>query len=638
MSSSTIQGESVSPGAACGPLHLPGRFKVAMESPSATMRAPAEEIDRFHQQVSALSREIKKSVAALESESLSAEAQIMQAHLAMLQDPEFHRQVHELVQGTRYAAEAAAEHVLERMAAMMRSSDSPVLAERAADLQDLAIRLKARLGSEVAYDLAAQLRGVRHPVVALPELLPSVVLEARSLGVAGFVVERGTGLSHGAILARSFGIPVVRVPSLAELESFAGQQVLVEGNTGEVFIAPGRRELAEHVEPLAVPAAIRPARGLPARLWVSIVDPEQLEGFDWSGVEGVGLYRTETLFLRHEQDFPSEQEQMQAYRRLFQLAGDRPVVVRTTDLGADKPVAHMSLGPQDNPYLGLRAHRLYRFHPEILVTQVRAILRAAAGNHRLRLMFPMIETIDQWRFVRGLVDRATASLREENLPHQVDFMQGVLVETPAAAWRFRSFLEVIDFASVGTNDLVQYLFAVERGAANVEDLYQPEHPVVLEVLAALADQARLAGKPLSICGEMAADPVLLPVLVGLGIEDLSLSPTAFGPIRQRLGSLDLDECHQLADSCKNAQTGEEVRAILDRTGMGLQARGGAVGRGKAIDPICNMVVSMEDNPHVLRIGGARHYFCCTGCMRQFLAARGGQASVKATSTTEAQGE
>ncbi len=262
------------------------------------------------------------------------------------------------------------------------------------------------------------------------------------------------------------------------------------------------------------------------RVWVSIVDPDQLETVDWTGIEGVGLYRSEALFLRYREDFPTEQEQFGVYRRLFGLAGNRPVVFRTLDLGADKPVEHMRFGPQENPCLGLRAHRLFRFHPEILVTQIRALLRAAHGGHGLRLMYPMIESIEQLRFVRGLVGTAMQSLAEEGLPFQRDFRQGVLIETPSAAWSFARLLEAVDFASVGTNDLVQYLFAVERNAANVADLYQPEHPVMLQVIQTLAEQAAAAGKPLSICGEMAADPAVLPVLVGLGVTDISVVASA----------------------------------------------------------------------------------------------------------------
>jgi phosphoenolpyruvate-protein kinase (PTS system EI component) len=192
----------------------------------------------------------------------------------------------------------------------------------------------------------------------------------------------------------------------------------------------------------------------------------------------------------------------------------------------------MRFGPQDNPCLGLRAHRLFRYHPEILVTQIRAVLRAAYGEHCLRLMFPMLESIDQLRFVRGLVDLACLSLEAEGLPFQQNFLLGVLVETPSAAWSFERLLREVDFASVGTNDLVQYLFAVERNTANVADFYQPEHPVVLQIISDLAQQAADAGKPFAICGEVAADEAILPVLVGLGLRDFSVAPAVTSSVNR----------------------------------------------------------------------------------------------------------
>ncbi|MFW6146064.1 MAG: phosphoenolpyruvate--protein phosphotransferase [Planctomycetota bacterium] len=621
MSEHIVQGEAISPGAASGTLYLPGRAASSARPAEVSSHSASEEIERFHHHVAALSDEIEQSAEELESEALAAEAQIMRSHLAMLRDPEFHRQVHELVRATRYAAEVAAEHVLRDVAAALRASESPALAERAIDLEDLALRLKARMGAPEAYDLAVDLLGIEMPILAMPALLPSVVLQAKSLGVVGFIVERGTGVSHGAILARSFGLPAVRVSALAALEAAVGRRMLVDGNTGEILVAPGDEEVVAHVEPAAVSLPGARAGDLPAELWVSIIDPVQLEDFDWTGVAGVGLYRTEMLFLRHEHDFPTEAEQMDAYGRLFELAGGRPVVVRTADLGADKPVAHMSFGPQDNPYLGLRAHRLYRFHAEIFITQVRAILRAAAGDRHLRLMFPMVETLDQWYFLQGLLDQAVGTLQREGLDYQADFQQGILVETPSAAWGFAGLAKVIDFASVGTNDLVQYLFAVERGAANVQDFYQPEHPVVLDVLAVLAARAREAGVPLSICGEVAGDPTLVAVLVGLGIEQLSLAPAAISRVRERLRAIDPDEALRLAEACRQADTADDVRAILGRTGMAAPSESAqAVGHDQAVDPVCGMIISTRDNPHILRVGGVRHFFCSARCMRRFLTA------------------
>lgn len=540
----------------------------------------------------------------------------MRTHLDMLRDPELHRQVLDVIQDCHHRAETAVEQVLETMAAMIGYAEDPVLAERAADLRDLATRLAAGLSGRHANADGIAEGVVKGAVLALPELMPSVVLEARALGAAGFVVESGTTVSHAAILAKSFGIPVVRVDSLASVRPFAGRKVLVWGG-GEVLVEPTETELeARRPSVDSVPAA-RMSGATLVRVWVSIVDPDQLETLDWTGFEGVGLYRSEALFLRYREDFPTEQEQFGVYRRLFRLAGNRPVVFRTLDLGADKPVEHMRFGPQENPCLGLRAHRLFRFHPEILVTQIRALLRAAHGGHRLSLMYPMIESIEQLRFVRGLVGTAIQSLAEEGLPFQRDFRQGVLIETPSAAWSFARLLEQVDFASVGTNDLVQYLFAVERNAANVADLYQPEHPVVLQVIQTLAEQAAEAGKPLSICGEMAADPAVLPVLAGLGVTDISVVASAGNQLRRTLASLDGTGCRDLAKQCVRADSVEDVRTLLGRTSRG-DAGSPTLSEGDALDPVCGMVVHIRDTPYVLHLDGVAHHFCSRFCLNHFV--------------------
>ncbi len=617
MTTERFQGDPIAPGFAMGRLHVLDDIVGVGQGQSSreVVVDPASEIERFRFHIDALAQQIEQAADGLESADLGGEADILRAHVMMLHDPELHRQVVALIEADRHCAGVAVERVLLGMSTLLGSADDPVLAERAADLRDLARRLLARLSDRIpsAFDASSAPSG--GVVLVLSELLPSVVLEAREQGVVAFVVQYGTTVSHGAILAKSFGMPVVRVTSLDCLRPFVGRAALV-WDRGEVVVEPSDAEVSARRESAEVVAA-GPLPGAPrAGVWVSVVDPEQLDTLDWSFIAGVGLYRSEALFMRHREDFPTEQEQFVAYRRLFELAGVRPVVFRTVDLGADKPVAHMRFGPQDNPCLGLRAHRLFRFHPEILITQVRAVLRAAAGEHHLRLMFPMLESIEQLRFVRGLVEQATQSLADDGLPYQREFQQGVLVETPSAAWSFERLLPEIDFASVGTNDLVQYLFAVERNTANVADFYQPEHPVVLQVLHQLVRQAVEAGRPLYLCGELAADACMLPVLVGLGIQHFSVAPGALAAVRRGLGQLDETECGRLAKQCLTADTALDVRALLGRLPSSPNdAR--SIGDGQAVDPVCGMVVSTGQTPYSVRLEGMTHYFCSVCCLRHF---------------------
>lgn len=616
MSDRTIQGEMISPGRVVGNLcFLPPGVTGAAELSNRASAAPTEEAERFQQGAQNLVEEMRQMVSRLEEQSMSAEADIVRAHVTMLKDPEFHRQVHERIEQARFAAERAVDLVLSEMADLLATSEDETMAQRAADFRDMAGRLKARLAGDEG-DLGNCLQRVDSPILAAEELLASTVLQARDAGVRGFVVAQGTGLSHGAILAKSFGLPALRIGGLDPLHPAGGQPVLLDADAGRIVIRPGAAALETAYEEAKEETASE--WPLPCRLWLSVVDPAQLDGIDWSGVEGIGLYRTEVLFMHHSYDFPGEEEQFQSYRRLFEAAGNRPVVIRTADLGADKPVAHMTFGPQQNPYLGLRAHRIFRFHPEIFVTQVRAVLRAAAGGHRLHLMFPMLETVDQWRMLRRLVDQAVAGLDGDGIDYQGDFELGVLVETPSAAWSFGELLGVIDFACIGTNDLVQYFFAVERDTANVADLYQPEHPVMLRLLKHLAGQASEAGKSVSVCGEIAADVRLVPVLVGLGIEDLSVAPSQVPAVRRALADQQLDDCRSLADACLAADGVDGVRRKL-----GMPARTAtprpeeSLPEGYAGDPVCGMTVHIDDAQFSVERDGRRYYFCSDMCRGKF---------------------
>lgn len=606
-----FQGETLSPGRAVGRLHLVADPPTAA-GPGATARDPTVQAARFSRSVEALTGELDGTASQLEAQGMTAEAGILRAHVMMLEDRGFQQRVRRRIEQEHAPAESAVNEVLEETAERLEAAGDEALAERSADLRDLARRLGEHFAGS-AGGLGRTIETLEDPVVAATELTASMVIEARAAGARGFVVARGTGVSHGAILAKSFGLPAVRLPSLDTLREQAGRLVLVDGAAGRIVVDPGEADRATG-SPGAEPAYRK--KPLPARLWLNVVDPEQLAGVDWRGIEGVGLYRTEVLFMQHREGFPDEDEQLAAYRTLFEHAGGRPVVVRTADLGADKPIPHMSLGPQQNPFLGLRAHRLFRFHPEIFVTQVRAILRAAAGPHRLRLMFPMLESPDAWQFLQRLVREAVRDLRDRGLAYQSDFEQGVLIETPSAALSFDALLQVVDFASVGTNDLVQYLFAVERDSANVADLYQPEHPIVLRLLRSLAGQAARAGKPLSICGETAADPELAPVLVGLGIENLSVAPPRLDDVRRALAGQTRESCRKRAERCLAASGIEEVRRRLGRPPR-LRPDAAELPAGHAVDPVCGMVLGVADAPFSLERGSTTHYFCSRRCRERF---------------------
>lgn len=561
-SSEAYQGTCIVPGVAEGILRFfEPSWSVAQDEPPQHLGDPEIEVGRYHREAASLGSDLHEAAKQLDADALPSEADIVRRHAQLLDDVDLTREIEQVIRLGFTKASVAAGRILRSRARSFEQSQFPGLADRAAEFDDLAVQLGRRLT-----DRAAEARieeGGPDVVWAARELLPSLVLEARRRGARAFVVERGTPFSHAAILARSFGLPVLRMPAIETLRSREGAMVRIDAAQGELTLASAN---GRSTSPCGVAGIVRRKERSPVRLWASVATPEQLEGFDWSGVEGVGLFRTETMYLAHGHDFLREAEQIAVYGRLFELCKGWPVTIRTLDVGADKALPYMPLGGSDNPQLGLRAHRVFHFHPELLITQMRAILQAAHGDTRLRIVYPMIESIEQWRFVGRLTEDAIATLYSAGVPFQERFQRGPLIETPSAAWGFSRLLREADFAAIGSNDLVQYLFAVDRSNASVSHLYRPEHPIVLQVLKTLVDGARTAGKTLSICGEIASDTRLLPVLVGLGLEDFAVPVGMLPEVQGCLGNVSVVECRELAERCLAADGADEVRDLIAEWG------------------------------------------------------------------------
>jgi phosphoenolpyruvate-protein kinase (PTS system EI component)/YHS domain-containing protein len=429
----------------------------------------------------------------------------------------------------------------------------------------------------------------------------------------------GTSISHAMILAKSLGFPVLRIDDLQELRAVDNEAVLLNATDGMLLVARGPMVILPRAEPQPSAPVVDRNR-LPVRLWINVADPGQVTPELLEHIEGVGLYRTEVLFMEQTDDFPSEEQQYETYRALFEICGpERPVTVRTADIGGDKMLPYFPLGPQENPFLGVRANRVYREHPEILITQMRAILRAAAHSSGLRIMYPMIGTREDLVFIARLLAEAVRSLRARRHVYQENFQQGIMIEVPSAAWNCGELLEVVDFASVGTNDLLQYFFAVGRDDAHVSQSYRTQDPVALRMLKRLADAASYAGKPLSICGEIASDPQLLPLLIGLGFKDLSVDIRLLPQVEELAAQLDIDRCRQLAQDCLEAQTAREVRVLLNESGLVRKHRAVCEPRwDQAVDPICQAVVDMAESDFTLTRRGKKIYFCSVECRDEYV--------------------
>ncbi len=609
MAQDKLNCKAIAPGVEKGRLNLSDQHMPKKGPDCPPPRELADEIDRFQENLEKVCDDIQKDIEHLDEQKKFSEAGILRAHVSILKDQMFQERVHEFIHQCQNKAEDAVEHVTEEMASLFDKSDDPVFSQRGADFRDLANRLKDRM---LPYN--QKLQAADGDVVALPELFPSQVIKASRQGVRAFIIETGTPFAHSAILAKSFQIPVVLVDTLTVLKGRDGAFTLVDATNEHLLIEPSEDELAGLADsPAYVPV---PKENLPVRLWLNITDPAQLRGINWKGIEGVGMYRTEMPFIQKQHNFPTEKEQRDIYKELFSLCGHQPVTVRLVEVGGDKPLEHMTMGPEENPQLGLRGPRLYHYHPEIMTTQLRAVLRAGSSLTDLRIMLPFTESVEVLDFMIRLRDQALESLWKEGVDFCEQFQTGILIETPAAVRSAGKLLASADFCCVGTNDLVQYLFAVDRNNPNVEFMYQPHHPIILRVLRELLEKAQKAGKTLTICGEIAGDPRIIPLLVGLGIEDISVNVGALQKIMPLLTELDVEECINMSETALEAETAEEVGEMLDQ-------RHGTVDRKQVdhsgfIDPVCKMRVDAEEAPFNQKVGNRRYYFCSRHCRDIFV--------------------
>lgn len=611
-----LRGEVLSTGAAKGTLYLwdfsgkPNLVKGYEHLP------PDEEIQRFEKGLDSLIEQVEQSIKSLKEEGYNRQADIIRTHLYLLNDPQFRKDIRKEIKTNKIAAETAVETVLKEMIRTFEQSENPLFMERAGDIRDIISQLKQKLAQQEKH-LWDYLYGLGDVVLAIRELTPSFLLEARKQRVVGFIVRTGTALSHTIILAKSFGLPVIRISDFRLLESHNLEQILIDGMTHSIIFEPSEQILGS----IKSRTAVEPEetfRELPVNLWVNIINPEQLSSELTGKIKGVGLYRTEALYMEQQDDFPSEQMQVETYVHLFEKCREIPVTFRTADIGGDKMLRYFSLGSQENPYLGFRAHRIFRYHPEIFITQIRAVLRAAVNASELKLMYPMIESTDELFFVQDLTRQAIDSLDNEGLIHKRDFQQGIMIEVPSAAWNCREILEYVDFASLGTNDLFQYFFAVDRNNSNAYRSYQPENHTAIRMLKFLVETSRQLNKPLSICGEIASNKRFLPLLIGMGFEDISIDVHNVDEIRRFMLGLDIEACSKLAEKCLAAGTSREVNKMLNHfmPETDFNRKEAMLESSDLIDPVCGMVVHVDDS-YITENQGQKYYFCSMQCKKEF---------------------
>lgn len=533
---------------------------------------PQQEIEKFNKAVEKSKKDIavikEKATGKLSDEDL----QIFDAHLMVCEDPALCDGVIQMIESDQVNAEYALDSVAGNFISIFESLEDAYMRERAADIKDVTRRIKYHiLGVNIA-DLSLIDEEV---IIVAHDLTPSDTAQLNKQYTKGFATEIGGRTSHSAIMARSLEIPaVVGVANIMSTINH-GDMLILDALKGKVFINPDEETIARYrVEAKKYEeevAALKEYKdketvtidGHHVELAANIGTPEDVVAVLENGGEGVGLYRTEFLYMGAK-DWPNEEEQYEAYKKVLEAMGGRPVVVRTLDIGGDKHLDYYEFPEEMNPFLGYRAVRLCLDQKDIFRTQLRALLRASAYG-KLRIMFPMIATINEFKEAKQVYEEERAKLVAEGVAIGDDIQVGMMVEIPAAAILADKFAEIADFFSIGTNDMIQYSMAADRMSEKVSYLYQPFNPSLLRLIKMTIDGAHAHGKWCGMCGETAGEPDAIPVLLGLGLDEFSMSATSILRARKIVNSLSHKEMKDLAAKALEFETEEEVLELIRST-------------------------------------------------------------------------
>lgn len=531
----------------------------------------AKEVELFHAALEKTKSDIEgiKERASKAGKLSEEEIAVFDAHLMMASDPEFTAQIVNMIESDAVNAGYAAQTVADLMVTMFESMDNEYFKERAADIKDVTFRLKANiLGVEIP-DLGSV---KEDSVIVAYDLTPSDTAQLNAFA-KGFATSIGGRTSHSAIMARSLEIPAV-VGCAGVLEACKhGDVVVLDAIEGKVIVNPSEEEITAYTKKAKEYQEYRQALkvlkdqpsvttdGHHVEIVGNIGTPKDADGVLDNGGEGVGLYRTEFLYM-NSQTLPTEEEQFVAYKAVLEKMGKRPVVVRTLDIGGDKKLPYLPIDPEMNPFLGYRAIRLCLDRKEIFRTQLRALLRASAFGS-LRIMFPMIATLNEFNQAKAIYEEERAKLIEEGVAVGDDVQVGMMVEIPAAAVLADQFAKVADFFSIGTNDLIQYSMAADRMSEKVSYLYQPYNPSILRLIKMTIEGAHKEGKWCGMCGEMAGEQKAVAILLGLGLDEFSMSASSILGARKIVNSMNKKEMEGLAAQAVACSTAEEVLALVD---------------------------------------------------------------------------
>ncbi|MHA6484633.1 phosphoenolpyruvate--protein phosphotransferase [Paenibacillus sp. strain BS8-2] len=569
-----IQGIGASMGIAIGKSFVLPNWEWEVPDNKVDVADFAKEFERVYEGIRTSKYEIQQIKEELRDVVGSDESQIFDAHLAILDDPVFMNEIQGIIQRQYKAAEVAVKEAIDHFVTMFDLLDDDYMKERALDIKDVGNRLlKHLLGvPEVTLPVDTQ------PFILIAkELSPSQLAHINPDHVLGIVTLAGSTTSHSSIMARALGIPLVvgveaGLPELSE-PIMTGQTIIIDGSDGTVYLDPEQSivdlyvelherqmEAKRKLQHFAERKAVTPD-GKSLKLEANISSLKELEIALAGGATGVGLFRTEFLYMDRNR-FPKEEEQYEVYRSVAERLAGETLVIRTLDIGGDKQLDYFDIPEEDNPFLGYRAIRISLDRKDLFKTQLRAILRASAYGS-VKVMYPLIISVDEVRAANEVLAEAMRELDSEGLPYQRDIPVGVMIEVPAAVMIADLLAQEVDFFSIGTNDLVQFTLAVDRMNEEISHLYEPFHPALLRMIKKTVDAAKECGITVCVCGELAGDMRALPIWLSLDIDGLSMSAHSILPVKERLISTRQDECSDVWQNLQQCRTSTEIIGQLE---------------------------------------------------------------------------
>ena len=570
--SKTLKGIAASDGIAVAPAYLLVEPDLSFSKTSVS--DVDAEVARFKKVVEESTKELEK-VRDKAKESLGPEeAQVFDAHLLFLSDPEFTGAIETEIKDQKINAEAALDETAQKFITIFEGmTDNAYMQERAADVRDVSKRLMAHLLGKKLPDPAA----IDHEVVVVAyDLTPSDTAQLNKKYVKGFVTDVGGRTAHSAIMARSLEIPAVVGTETITKDVKDGDMLIADGLDGDAIINPTDAQIEEYTKKGEAFAKQKEewkklknepsvtANGKKFIIAANIGTPNDMKGVKENGAEAIGLYRTEFLYM-DSKDFPSEEAQFDAYRKVIEDMDGKQTIIRTCDIGGDKHLDYWDLPEEMNPFLGVRAIRLSMQYKDIFRTQLRALLRASAYGP-LGIMFPMIGTLAELREAKQILAEEKDKLAKEGVKIGDDLQVGMMIEVPAAAVLADQFAKEVDFFSIGTNDLIQYTMAADRGNDNVSYLYQPYNPSVLRLIKHTIDGAHENGIWCGMCGEAAGDDIMFPILLSMGLDEYSMSATSILRIRSLMKKINTEDIKELANkACFVSETADENKKLVEET-------------------------------------------------------------------------